>query len=199
MLIRTILPLAAAAATLSLASCEEAALPISQTIDGVEYSYTIPAGTTADEVYAYEQTVEVQDVQAELANYGFDNVILEAVEIERLDLTIHNDPSLSPGDEGFLSFADIESLDVSFDELDADNEMTASVALASLEPGTYAITDVAASLGVLTGVNVLRFLEQEEVTVRADIRFKDGVELIKDVNVDVEMDYSVKAKVAAGQ
>ena len=196
---RTSIALATAATALTFVACDEAALPITQTVEGARFSYTIPAGTEAEKVFELERTVAAKDIQAQLAALGIDNVVLESVEVSRLDIELNNADVLDPANASFVSLADIEKFDVSFDEFNAANEVIGALALATLQPGDYDITEVAAGLQVITGINVLRFLERQEVTARASIELKEPVTLTEDLTIDIEIDYEVRAKVQSGQ
>ena len=196
---RTAIALATATTALTFVACDEAALPITQNVEGARFSYTIPAGTDAAKVFELERTVVVDDIEAQLAALGIDNVVLESVAVSRLDVRLNNADVLDPASAAFVSLADLKSFDVSFDEFDAADEVIGALAVASLRPGAYDLTEVAASLQVVTGVNVLRFLARRELTARARVELEEPVVLTEDLTIDLEMDYEVTAKVQAGQ
>ena len=193
MQIRSTLALAAAAATFTLVSCEGEGLPISQTVDGAEFSHTIAGSAEATAGFSFERTVAVQNLQAQLAALGIDNVTVEGVALESIDLTIANAADLGVDDAAHLGFGDIETLVISFDDGDG------ALAIASLAPGTYAEADLTAALDVATGVNLLSYLEQDEVTVLTEVTLKEATALTEDIDLDVVMDYEVQARVESGE
>lgn len=199
MTIRTTLSLAAAAATFTMVSCDESGLPITQTVEGAKFTYVVPAGTEAKAAYTMERTAAVADVNAQMAALGIDNFVLESVEVTAAEISLVNAEGVAVDSEAYVSFADVEAFDVYLnDDKAANSAGAAAFLLGTLAPGTYAPTDIATQLQIGTGVNILKLLEQEEITARTEVKLREAVLLTEPLTVNVELDYEVVAKVQAG-
>ena len=189
MYIRT-LPLAAVAAALTLASCDEVGVPVNQTVDGATFEFTIPAGTT-ETVYELVQSVATEDVAQQLADAGIDNVTIEEITIEGVRVEIENGVVDAAEAAQLLYLNNVEDLTVSINDTD--------VASRALQIATFAAVtgqDVtSAALQAVKDVDVASYLRADRITGRTSIKLKEAIELKEAATVKITAKYNVKAKV----
>lgn len=181
----------AGATALLLASCDAVDLPVEQTVDGPTFEYTLPAGET-DLRYELTRTAPVTDVAAQLRVAGIDNFVLDEVNVASVAVELaYPTPAGSDG-AAPLYLGDVAELAL------AVSDATAPAVRIAAFSGTSEAGVTAADLTVAGDVDLLSYLDAEELVGTAAITLAEPLTLAAPVTVKLTARYTVKARVTGG-
>lgn len=203
MLTRTLTLGTAAAAALSLTACEDAALPVTQVIDGPTVRYVVQPGELSAEAFTLDTTFATADLQARLEALGIDNFLVNSVEIDAVDLAIVNAAGVEVGSRNFVSINDVERFALSVGDEDVDAGRTrnllrlAEFFAADFPAGTYTPASVQASLQTFAGINLVELLRGERLRAVGEVKLRRAIEIEAPVTIELDIRYKVEVEIEA--
>ena len=200
MIIRS-LAIVTGAAMLSAFGCDDVAVPITQTIDGPAFEYTIPAGASSGG--SYTTTVPNVDVDAELAKAGVEQVSITSISPEEVKIEISRADRrrlLGAALEGLRALADQNAIAVSVGGQNLAGGARELATIAGLNLIGFLDNDAAASqaLDVVQGFDAAALRAAGDVTAAAAVNFGREIELDAPITIRVLTKYRVEGEVQPG-